>query len=87
MMTGASAWQQSKAVLEALVDPGSRPSAWWDYDAPEPSGPRETDREFLARLGLLSEAEAPARTAREPRETHSRRIEMREECWSARRTG
>ena len=81
------AWQQSKTVLQALVDPGSRPSAWWDYDAPEPSGPRETAPEFLARQGLLSETEQSATPIRAPREIHNRRTEMREECWSARRTG
>ncbi len=52
------AWQQSKVVLQALVESGSRPSAWWDYDAPELPGPRESAPEFLARHGLLSEAEA-----------------------------
>jgi hypothetical protein len=81
------AWQQSKAILQAMVDPGARPSAWWDYDAPEPTGPRETPQEFLARLGLLSEADQGAKPIREPRETRNRRTEMREECWSARRTG
>jgi hypothetical protein len=81
------AWQRSKAILEPLVDPGARPSAWWDYDAPEPSGPRETALEFLTRHGLLSEAERGAKSIHEPRETHNRRTEMREECWHARRTG
>ena len=78
------AWQQSKAVLEALVDPGWRPSAWWDYDAPEPCGPRETAPEFLARLGLLTDADTKPRA---PRETRNRRTETMAECWNARRTG
>ena len=79
------AWRESRAVLQPLVDPGSRPSAWWDYDAPEPAGPRETAPEYLARLGLLSADEAKPDRAR--RETHNRRTEMPEECWNVRRTG
>ena len=78
------AWQKARAVLQALV-PGARPSAWWDYDAPEPARPREAAPEYLARLGLLSEGDA--KPAREPRETHNRHTEMQEECWNARRTG
>ena len=81
------AWRQSRAVLQALVDPGGRPSAWWDYDAPEPAGPRESAPEYLARLGLLSESDSYPGTARETRETHNRHTEMGEECWNARRTG
>ena len=79
------AWRESRSVLQALVDPGARPSAWWDFDAPEPAGPRETAPEYLARLGLLSAGDA--RPTGEPRETRNRRTEMREECWNARRTG
>jgi len=81
------AWQQAKAILEALVEPGARPSAWWDYEAPEPSGPRETAPEFLARHGLLTEADRGAKSIRAQRETRSRRTEMPAECWTARRTG
>jgi hypothetical protein len=79
------AWLQSKAVLEALVDPGVRPSAWWDYEAPEPAGPRESVPEFLSRMGLLTLAEV--RATREPHEIRNRRTEKREEYLSARRTG
>ena len=79
------AWQKSRAILQPLVDPGWRPSAWWDYDAPEPAGPRETAPEYLTRLGLLSAHDA--KLTRAPRETHSQRTEMREECWNVRRTG
>src|ERR1700690_2332714 len=69
------AWQQSKAVLQALVDPGWRPSAWGGYDAPEPCGPRETAPEFLARLGLLTAEDTQPKPTRAPREIHNRRTE------------
>lgn len=33
----------------------TRPSGWWDYDAPEPMD--ESQRDYLIRLGLLNNAE------------------------------
>ena len=50
-------WRSHSAELMQLVQPGSRPWAWWEYDAPEPARPRESEPAYLARCGLLSEAE------------------------------
>jgi len=52
-----SSWRSHAAEVMRLVYPGSRPWAWWEYDAPEPAGPRETEPAYLARWGLLTEAE------------------------------
>lgn len=52
-----AAWRTHAPGVVSMVDPGSRPWAWWHYDAPEPLGPRETELDYLARRGLLSEAE------------------------------
>jgi hypothetical protein len=52
-----SSWRSHRAEVMRLVQPGSRPWAWWEYDAPEPARPRESETEYLARLGLLTEAE------------------------------
>lgn len=53
------AWKDHRAVL--LVEwvrenPGTRPRVWWEVDAPEPRGD-ESERDYLARLGLLLEGE------------------------------
>jgi hypothetical protein len=40
-----------------MVDPGSRPWAWWQYDAPEPVLPRESEFAYLTRCGQLTEPE------------------------------
>jgi len=52
-----SAWRRHRAELLPLVDPGSRPWAWWQYDAPQPVLPREPELHYLQRCGLLSERE------------------------------
>jgi hypothetical protein len=51
------AWRSHSAVLTPMVDPGSRPWAWWEYDAPEPPLPRESELDYLTRCHLLSEVE------------------------------
>jgi hypothetical protein len=47
--------------------PGTRPWAWWQFDAPEPLGDDETERGYLQRLDLLlpGEAELPTREERD----------------------
>ena len=52
-----AAWRAHSQVLTAMVDPGSRPWAWWEYDAPEPQLPRESELDYLTRCALLSEEE------------------------------
>jgi len=52
-----AAWHAHAAELLPLVDPGSRPWAWWEYDAPEPLLPRESAVEYLRRCALLTESE------------------------------
>lgn len=52
-----AAWRKHHAELLPLVDPGSRPWAWWQYDAPEPVLPREPELAYLKRCQLLSEPE------------------------------
>jgi hypothetical protein len=52
-----TAWRSHSAELMRLVQPGSRPWAWWEYDAPEPAKPRESETAYLARCGLLTQAE------------------------------
>jgi hypothetical protein len=50
-------WRSHAADVMRLVHPGSRPWAWWEYDAPEPARPGESEPVYLARWGLLTEAE------------------------------
>jgi hypothetical protein len=52
-----AAWRSHSEELMRLVEPGSRPWAWWEYDAPEPTLPRESDFDYLARCGLLTKGE------------------------------
>ena len=52
-----AAWRTHATELMTMVDPGSRPWAWWQYDAPEAPLPRESERDYLARHGLLTETE------------------------------
>ena len=51
------AWRHHSAELLPIVDPGSRPWAWWQYDATEPILPREPALAYLSRCGLLTGAE------------------------------
>ena len=51
------AWHQHRAELLPLVDPGSRPWGWWQYDAPEPVLPREPEIAYLERCQLLGTQE------------------------------
>jgi len=51
------AWREHAAALLTLVDPGSRPWAWWQYDATEPMLPREPEIAYLARCGFLTDTE------------------------------
>lgn len=62
------AWRSHSSELMRLVQPGSRPWAWWEYEAPEPVRSRESDAAYLARCGLLTSAEriSLAQTAAQP---------------------
>ena len=51
------AWHEHQAELLPLVDPGSRPWAWWQYDAPEPVLAREPEIAYLERCQLLTSQE------------------------------
>jgi len=51
------AWLAHAAELTPLVDAGSRPWAWWQYEAPEPLLPRESELAYLIRCGLLTPEE------------------------------
>jgi len=52
-----SAWHEHRAELLPMVDPGSRPWGWWQYEAPEPVLPREPELMYLERCGQLTEPE------------------------------
>jgi hypothetical protein len=51
------AWRDHAAELLPMVDPGSRPWAWWQYDATEPILPRESALAYLSRRGYITGAE------------------------------
>lgn len=58
--TGAdrsAAWRGHRAELLPMVDPGSRPWGWWQYDAIEPVLPREPELAYLERCQLLTQHE------------------------------
>lgn len=40
--------------------PGTRPAAWWDYEAPEPRRDLESEEDYLRRLDLLLPGEDEA---------------------------
>ena len=52
-----AAWRAAALELLPMVSPGSRPWAWWQYDAPEPLLPREPEIAYLERCRILSDAE------------------------------
>ena len=52
-----AAWRIAAPELLSMVSPGSRPWAWWQYDAPEPVLPREPEIAYLERCRLLTESE------------------------------
>ena len=52
-----AAWRSHSAELTDMVAAGSRPWAWWQYDAPQPALPREPDLTYLMRCDLLTERE------------------------------
>ncbi len=52
-----NAWREHAAELLQMVDPGSRPWAWWQYEATEPVLPRESSVAYLTRCGFLTRAE------------------------------
>ena len=48
----------ARALAVWVADyPGTRPSRWWRYASPQPLGKKESEREYLARLGLLISGE------------------------------
>ncbi|HIF01038.1 MAG TPA: hypothetical protein EYQ63_29525 [Fuerstia sp.] len=58
-----AAWKVLRSsVMEEHIHerPGTRPWAWWQFDAPEKRNDNETETEFLRRLSLLTAAELTA---------------------------
>lgn len=57
MAARRAAWRKFKAALlrEWIAErPGTRPAAWWLFDAPEPREEHESEAAFLERLDLLT---------------------------------
>jgi hypothetical protein len=58
----SAAWEELREELiaeQVAETPGTRPWAWWKWDAPEPrrvitGGQRETETAYLRRLNLLT---------------------------------
>ena len=64
-----SAWADlgSDIMARWIVEhPGTRPWAWWQFDAPEPRKEDETEAACLQRRGLLTKAESDALLVRAP---------------------
>lgn len=55
-----AAWRSHSAQVMQMVAAGSRPWAWWEYDAPVPALPREPDLTYLMRCDLLTAREQAA---------------------------
>lgn len=51
------AWFWHRDRLMTLVNPLTRPQAWWAFECPVAKLPGEKDFHALERLGLLSESE------------------------------
>jgi hypothetical protein len=67
--TVAELWREhcDRVIAEWIVEnPGTRPSLWWKYDAPEPRQDAESEAVYLKRHGLfLSEGERKRLTKRD----------------------
>jgi len=64
---------EAEAVREwVAARPGSRPDAFWEYSAPEPRRPNESELEYLERNGLLLPGERDACRETEMRKTETR---------------
>ncbi|HET8903655.1 MAG TPA: hypothetical protein VFN16_06655 [Saccharospirillum sp.] len=53
-------WQRhrEKIIAAWIIEyPGTRPYAWWKFDAPGPREENETEYTYLARHALLTESE------------------------------
>ena len=54
------AWEKHREnILTQWIaaNPGTRPWAWWKFDAPEPRPEGEGEADYLGRLGLLTDLE------------------------------
>jgi hypothetical protein len=52
------AWIEFKdEIMSTYAQPGERPDAWWKFEAPECPWFGESNRQALARLNLLTDAE------------------------------
>lgn len=54
------AWADLRDEIMPRAKPGTRPVAWWLFDAPEPRNVGEDEPEQLERMGLLTDAELEA---------------------------
>jgi hypothetical protein len=52
-----SSWQAHAEEIMQLVEPGSRPWAWWEYERTESILPWESELAYLFRCNLLTAAE------------------------------
>ena len=53
-------WEENRDEVLAVwiaERPGTRPSCWWQWEAPEPLDGGESECDYLERYGLLSEVE------------------------------
>jgi hypothetical protein len=52
-----SGWREFLLTQWISHYPGTRPWAWWMFDAPEPRNPDESEPDYLKRHGLLTKPE------------------------------